>query len=381
MNNNIFFIDKNFICNINSILILFGLFLIFLFLLLNKYINEISSSNFLFLGLFDTMLSLSLFSFSFEHKSYNFLFLGLSVIPLIKLLQSFCNKKYENMIKLLIRFTLIISIVVFLFDNASIFSIEDSDTVIYILLFLSLLIGITLSFNIYKEKNISMKFSISNLILISGVIVGVLNESLLIVLLSVLIFSFIATISLTENFIYSYRNKVITLMREKLIYKDTLTSMKNRHSFEKQIDEDSKNINNYTSYWVISIDIDDLKYINNNFGYSHGDRLIKNLADSIEETFEDIGKSFRIGGDEFIVLIKNESDEKIERYVELFQSLISSYNKIHDIKLMISIAYDFYNFGYDKSIFDLITRVDYLLLKNKKKNKSSWTSDDENYFE
>ncbi|WP_300276616.1 GGDEF domain-containing protein [Peptacetobacter sp.] len=303
--------------------------------------------------------------------------MGLSIIPLIKLLQSFCNSKYTNIIKILIRCTLIISVIVFLFDNTSIFSIEDSDTVIYILLFLAFLIGTTLSFNIYKEKNISIKFTISNLILILGVICGVLSENILIVLISVLLFSFVATISITEYFINSYRNKIITLMREKLVYKDTLTSMKNRHSFEKQIDEDSKNINNYTSYWAISIDINDLKYINNNFGYSHGDRLIKNLADSIEETFDDIGKSFRIGGDEFIILIKNESDEKIERYIELFQSLITSYNKIHDIKLTISIGYDSYKFGYDKSIFDLITRVDYILLKNKKKNKSSWLSDED----
>ena len=161
------------------------------------------------------------------------------------------------------------------------------------------------------------------------------------------------------------------------MYKDILTSMKNRQSFEKQLKQDDENINDFNSYWAISIDLSDIKYINNNFGYSHGDRLIQNLADSIEDTFEDIGNCFRIGGDEFIVLIKNEPKEKVERYIELFQSVITSYNQLHDIKMITSIGYDSYKYGYDKSIFDLVSRTDYMMCKNKRKFKTSWMPDED----
>lgn len=382
MINNSFLINQNIIYNTNTSLILFGLFLIFLFLLFKIYTDEMSANNFLYLGLFDTMFALSIYSFYYEKNNCIFLFLGLSVIPLIKVFQCFCNIKYNHIINLLIRFTLITTTLVFLLDNFSIFSVKNSDTVIYVSLFLTLLVGVILSVNIYREKEISIKFSISNLILILGIIIGTLSENFLIILLSICTSSLIYSVSIMENFLNSYKSNIISYIKEKLIYKDVLTSMKNRHSFEKQIEFDDENIGNYSSYWSISIDIDDLKYINNNFGYSHGDRVIKALSENLENSFGEIGKCFRIGGDEFVILIKNESEEKVERYLELFQLLISSYNKIHDIKLIVSIGYDSYKFGYDKSIFDLITRTDYIMCKNKKKVKSySNSTNKDDYFE
>lgn len=203
-----------------------------------------------------------------------------------------------------------------------------------------------------------------------------MGESIEIIILGILIFSIVATVALIDNFVKEYRNETLIYMREKLVYKDILTSMKNRQSFEKQLKEDDKNINDFNSYWAISIDLSDIKYVNNNFGYSHGDKLIQNLADSIEDTFEDIGNCFRIGGDEFIILIKNEPKEKVERYIELFQSVVSSYNKLHDIKMITSLGYDSYKFGYDKSIFDLVSRTDYMMCKNKRRFKTSWMPDE-----
>lgn len=377
MTGDVILTSQKLIFSTNYMLFLFGLFAIFLFTLLDRYMNEVESMDFLLLGLFDAMVALPLFSFKYPNTCYGFLFLGLSIIPLIKLYQSYCNIKYKPFIKLVTRFAVVATIGVFLLDYVSIFSIENSDTVIYIILFIGLLLSIVLCINIYKEKNITPIFSSANLILIGSIIYGAFSETVEIIILGTLVFSIVATVALMDNFVKEYRNKTLQYMREKLVYKDILTSMKNRQSFERQLKEDDRNINDFNSYWAISIDLSDLKYVNNNFGYSHGDRLIQNLADSIEDTFEDIGNCFRIGGDEFIVLIKNEPKEKVERYIELFQSVVSSYNKLHDIKLMTSLGYDSYKFGYDKSIFDLVSRTDYMMCKNKRKFKTSWLPDEE----
>ena len=347
-----------------------------MFSLLDRYMNEVSSMDFLYLGLFDAMVALPLFSFKYPDTSYGFLFLGLSIIPLLKLYQAYCNSKYFHFIKLVNRFAVVVTIAVFLLDNVSIFPVEHSDTFIYIILFIGLLLTTFLAANIYREKSITPIFSSANLILILSIIVGTLGESIEIIILGILIFSIVATVALIYNFVKEYRNETLIYMREKLVYKDILTSMKNRQSFEKQLTEDDKNINDFNSYWAISIDLSDIKYVNNNFGYSHGDKLIQNLADSIEDTFEDIGNCFRIGGDEFIILIKNEPKEKVERYIELFQSVVSSYNKLHDIKMITSLGYDSYKFGYDKSIFDLVSRTDYMMCKNKRRFKTSWMPDE-----
>ena len=369
--------SQKLILSTNYMLFLYGLFIVFLFSLLNRYMNEVNSMDFLYLGLFDAMVAVPLFSSKYPDTSYGFLFLGLSVIPLIKLYKSYCNFKYHHFIKLVTRFTLIATVGIFLLDHSSIFSIEYSDTVIYIIIFITLLLVTVLSVNIYREKSITPIFSAANLILILGIVFGALNECIELIILGILIFSIVSTVALVDNFLKEYRNKTLQYMREKLVYKDILTSMKNRQSFEKQLKQDDENINDFNSYWAISIDLSDIKYVNNNFGYSHGDRLIQNLADSIEDTFEDIGNCFRIGGDEFIVLIKNEPKEKVERYIELFQSVITSYNQLHDIKMITSIGYDSYKYGYDKSIFDLVSRTDYMMCKNKRKFKTSWMPDED----
>lgn len=368
--------SQKLILSTNYMLFLYGLFTIFMFSLLDRYMNEVSSMDFLYLGLFDAMVALPLFSFKFPDTSYGFLFLGLSIIPLLKLYQAYCNSKYFHFIKLVNRFAVVVTIAVFLLDNVSIFPVEHSDTFIYIILFIGLLLTTFLAANIYREKSITPIFSSANLILILSIIGGTLGESIEIIILGILIFSIVATVALIDNFVKEYRNETLIYMREKLVYKDILTSMKNRQSFEKQLKEDDKNINDFNSYWAISIDLSDIKYVNNNFGYSHGDKLIQNLADSIEDTFEDIGNCFRIGGDEFIILIKNEPKEKVERYIELFQSVVSSYNKLHDIKMITSLGYDSYKFGYDKSIFDLVSRTDYMMCKNKRRFKTSWMPDE-----
>lgn len=368
--------SQKLILNTNYMLFLYGLFIIFMFSLLDRYMNEVSSMDFLYLGLFDSMIAIPLFSFKYPDTSYGFLFLGLSIIPLLKLYQAYCNSKYFHFIKLVNRFAVVVTIAVFLLDNVYIFPVEHSDTFIYIILFIGLLLTTFLAANIYREKSITPIFSSANLILILSIIGGTLGESIEIIILGILIFSIVATVALIDNFVKEYRNETLKYMREKLVYKDILTSMKNRQSFEKQLKEDDKNINDFNSYWAISIDLSDIKYVNNNFGYSHGDKLIQNLADSIEDTFEDIGNCFRIGGDEFIILIKNEPKEKVERYIELFQSVVSSYNKLHDIKMITSLGYDSYKFGYDKSIFDLVSRTDYMMCKNKRRFKTSWMPDE-----
>ena len=377
MDGDLILTSQKLILSTNYMLFLYGLFIVFLFSLLNRYMNEVNSMDFLYLGLFDVMVAVPLFSSKYPDTSYGFLFLGLSVIPLIKLYKSYCNFKYHHFIKLVTRFTVIATVGIFLLDHSSIFSIEYSDTVIYIIIFITLLLVTVLSVNIYREKSITPIFSAANLILILSIVFGALNECIELIILGILVFSIVSTVALVDNFLREYRNKTLQYMREKLVYKDILTSMKNRQSFEKQLKQDDENINDFNSYWAISIDLSDIKYVNNNFGYSHGDRLIQNLADSIEDTFEDIGNCFRIGGDEFIVLIKNEPKEKVERYIELFQSVITSYNQLHDIKMITSIGYDSYKYGYDKSIFDLVSRTDYMMCKNKRKFKTSWMPDED----
>lgn len=80
-------------------------------------------------------------------------------------------------------------------------------------------------------------------------------------------------------------------------YTDFLTRIPNRKAFErdrKKIDE---------RYSLIMIDIDDFKKINDNNGHLFGDKILKRLAKMLKELVSPDGRVYRIGGDEFILII------------------------------------------------------------------------------
>ena len=80
-------------------------------------------------------------------------------------------------------------------------------------------------------------------------------------------------------------------------YTDSLTRVPNRKAFER----DRKNIDE--KYSLIMIDIDDFKKINDNNGHLFGDKILKRLAKMLKGIVAPDGKVYRIGGDEFILII------------------------------------------------------------------------------
>lgn len=73
------------------------------------------------------------------------------------------------------------------------------------------------------------------------------------------------------------------------IYTDTLTGMWNRRSFDESPE---------TKYIAI-VDLDSLKWVNDNAGHRAGDVLLVNVARTLQKLFGDL--AFRLSGDEFVV--------------------------------------------------------------------------------
>ena len=74
------------------------------------------------------------------------------------------------------------------------------------------------------------------------------------------------------------------------------------------------------------MDLDDLKYINDNFGHREGDRALQEVARTLRECFRDSDIIARLGGDEFCALLSDasESSEKVIR--ERLQRLLDGHN-------------------------------------------------------
>ena len=104
--------------------------------------------------------------------------------------------------------------------------------------------------------------------------------------------------------------------KEKLLYTsntDELTRCYNRHAYETDIHALDLN-----QEWIyLSLDLNGLKHANDTYGHAAGDELIKAAADCMKEVFYKYGKVYRVGGDEFVVLL--------DKHVNDFNTLIQSF--------------------------------------------------------
>ena len=90
------------------------------------------------------------------------------------------------------------------------------------------------------------------------------------------------------------------------------------------------------------MDVNNLKTVNDKLGHEFGDELIKAAAKIIENSFGTLGKSYRIGGDEFCVLIPGiDLQEKYDNALDIFNNLIHETNNQKKYTYNIQIAHGF----------------------------------------
>lgn len=153
---------------------------------------------------------------------------------------------------------------------------------------------------------------------------------------------------------------------KELAYTDVQTGVKSRTSFDECCDNVGANHIKYVD--MVILDINNLKWTNDNLGHIAGDQLIAGAAKCILTAFEGVGECYRIGGDEFAVIAFDSSD-KIDGALAKLEDLMMEFNKDRsDIQL--SISYGFAGESYKNSelfMEKLFTRADKEMYESKKK--------------
>jgi len=80
------------------------------------------------------------------------------------------------------------------------------------------------------------------------------------------------------------------------------------------------------SVYLLYIDLDSLKYINDTFGHAAGDAAITQFARILTDTFRDSDVIGRLGGDEFVALIADATESDLASIQARLQSNIAAYN-------------------------------------------------------
>lgn len=137
------------------------------------------------------------------------------------------------------------------------------------------------------------------------------------------------------------------------IQMDSLTKLLNRRCFDKHI----KQLNYDTA--IVFFDVNKFKSINDNYGHKQGDIVLQQVASNIRYVFGNMGYIYRIGGDEFAMILKPRQLEKMNYslMVELLEKRLKKVRqKENPILPSVSMGYAIYREGMNKA--DVISLAD-----------------------
>ncbi len=124
----------------------------------------------------------------------------------------------------------------------------------------------------------------------------------------------------------------------KRAYTDELTQLHNRRycmEYMNKLKEERD-----FKYTVLCFDVNNLKTVNDTCGHAKGDLLIRSAAEVIAKTFEPHGFVARVGGDEFVAVIRTADETEISLLVEQFLQDIADKNRtVTDMNLSIAYGY------------------------------------------
>lgn len=160
-------------------------------------------------------------------------------------------------------------------------------------------------------------------------------------------------------------NNRMNVYRE-IAYLDIMTGLKNRNAFISEVESLEKNLGNHHSVTVISLDINNLKLINDKFGHVRGDEVISGVASIIPKVFVGEKMIYRMGGDEFAVIICDQQVDISKLQAAVDEECSRLKNKIGlDVSIAIGSAQTEIAGDNQLSIIKLLDISDLAMYKNK----------------
>ncbi len=152
---------------------------------------------------------------------------------------------------------------------------------------------------------------------------------------------------------------------------DSMTGVRNKHAYSEQEEMINSQIGSGEAdrLAVVVGDVNGLKYVNDTFGHAAGDQLIKDATSLICEHFSH-GAVFRVGGDEFVILLKGDSCDNLQETVEEFDRIVEA--NISKKAVVISIGYSTLK-SEDQYLSDVFERADRMMYERKKELKAMGT--------
>lgn len=155
---------------------------------------------------------------------------------------------------------------------------------------------------------------------------------------------------------------------------DQLTGLFNKMTVQDRIKAYLAESSGDSMHALFIMDIDNFKIVNDIYGHLTGDKTLEKISDQITSVLEDNSIVGRVGGDEFVIFIKDMpgkayAQEKAQQLLSRLNEILSSFSNTASISVSIGISF----YPQDGSaFFDLFTKADLALYEAKRLGKSQW---------
>ena len=311
----------------------------------------------------------------------SFFSLAAMPIPFIFLFYEFLSVKKGTLIYIISGLLVANFIINLLLIPVSLFDYNFAITTVYILSVVMILI---LSVNCFKQVFINKNrelflMSATCFILFVSMLIDILLYYLLpsythhsFFLYGTTFFIIITIFSIIRVTIKKFKAQLEDEEFKYLALYDKMTGLKNRTSFEKDIEEITNELHELFTICLIEFDMNNLKIINDRHGHLYGDKVIKASARCISAVFSKFGNCYRVGGDEFVVILKNPNRDILDAFLTSVDSQIEDYNAKHEIKVNLAMGFAFENINPEQipDLWKMFSLADAEMYKNKAKLKA-----------
>lgn len=182
--------------------------------------------------------------------------------------------------------------------------------------------------------------------------------------------AFVKTTSDSMHYFNNLRKaKIEVAVMEELAHKDAMTGIKNKTAYSETVSKlDGKISAGDAKFCIIMIDVNFLKRVNDTYGHERGNEYLINACNLACEIFgrEDV---YRVGGDEFVVVLDGEKVSACEENVAKIRAMIEKFRADDKLeaweKISAAIGVAYYQAGVDKSADEVFKRADSDMYKNK----------------
>lgn len=209
------------------------------------------------------------------------------------------------------------------------------------------------------KPNIALSISV---LLITGLGIFLWQE-----LNYILLVQYVFSTLITLMFSYAFADRMLRqqkMLRE-LSIKDPLTGAGNRRAMEEMLLKTTKLgiSKNKPLPCLILIDLDEFKKINDQYGHSAGDNILRDFAHITSQILSEHDRLYRFGGEEFVVISHHRDQDSASVLAESIRETIDQYE--FDQKLHVTISLGIAEYKPDETGFEWLGRADQAMYRAK----------------